>query len=510
VIELGLLSCIVFQLGFGMAPSFTCALVFRFCMGAFNGIIGVSKAWLPELVSESRNAFAMSLLSGMWGVGQIIGPAIGGVLYRHNSQDGREGPPNNPEGLQPPPGDREGPSAVTTAAVPAAMQPQFAPNAVGVALATVALGAVHVGLPVGGGSGWFGGCSRSTCCLGRGPEARKALVDDDGAKQAAGAQGPQTSQHSDEHSQDTSRQRARMRAPAAPFARCCHACGVPRTALLPLLLYCLLSLNGIFYSEIYSLWCMAPREAGGLGWSSSQIGGLLSTGGAFLAASNFILFPVLARRFRITNLFRVCNAGLAIAYVLTPFIPHASEDDAVLFPLLVVHNACMQVLISSCFTASFLVTNNSCVRAQRGRVNGLGMSLGSGFKAAGPMLGSALFAWSLTNGLSAPFDVNFTFALCGGLALLTTIIAVCGLSPSNDSPLIEASKAAVELSQTSHSADRKAESGSCSWRASASASATTTTTSTSMSTSHALSGKNGDAAADNEDATRRQPGHQGC
>ena len=44
------------------------------------------------------------------------------------------------------------------------------------------------------------------------------------------------------------------------------------------------------------------------------------------------------------------------------------------------------------------------------------MSLSSGFKAAGPPLGSVAFAWSLT---SPSLDVHFTFAICALLAALT-------------------------------------------------------------------------------------------
>ena len=59
----------------------------------FNGIIGVSKAWLPELVPQERQPFAMSLVSGMWGVGQVVGPACGGLLYHQpvaRSENGAE------------------------------------------------------------------------------------------------------------------------------------------------------------------------------------------------------------------------------------------------------------------------------------------------------------------------------------------------------------------------------------------------------------------------------------
>jgi hypothetical protein len=48
------------------------------------------------------------------------------------------------------------------------------------------------------------------------------------------------------------------------------------------------------------------------------------------------------------------------------------------------------------------------------------MSLSSGFKAAGPTLGSVAFAWSLT---SPSLDVHFTFAICALLAALTAALA---------------------------------------------------------------------------------------
>ena len=87
VIELGLLSCVVFQIGFALSPFFPLALFCRFLMGAFNGIIGVAKAWLPELVSPDRQAFAMSMISGMWGIGQVAATALGGLLYGVGSTD---------------------------------------------------------------------------------------------------------------------------------------------------------------------------------------------------------------------------------------------------------------------------------------------------------------------------------------------------------------------------------------------------------------------------------------
>ena len=57
--------------------------------------------------------------------------------------------------------------------------------------------------------------------------------------------------------------------------------------------------------------------------------------------------------------------------------------------------------------------NNSVERERRGRVQGLAMAGAALMRAAGPLIGSVLFAWSLTNGLDAPgLKVEFTFLLC--------------------------------------------------------------------------------------------------
>ena len=90
VIEIGLLvSCIGFQSAFGLSPTFGSALLFRFLMGVTNGIIGVSKAWLPELAPPSHQAIAMSVISGMWCALAASEPALSrrpdGDWLRHDA-----------------------------------------------------------------------------------------------------------------------------------------------------------------------------------------------------------------------------------------------------------------------------------------------------------------------------------------------------------------------------------------------------------------------------------------
>ena len=165
VIELGLLSCIVFQLGFGLANDYFTACLMRFMMGATNGIIGVSKAWLPDLVPPQKQAFAMSMISGMWGVGSVLGPACGGLLSSRWPKE----------------------------------RPFLLPNLVGAILALVALILTRLYLPAKPNVRWPTWCrsrtkraSRSThsqtsTATVRAESSTMALVRQDGAQQVASA-----------------------------------------------------------------------------------------------------------------------------------------------------------------------------------------------------------------------------------------------------------------------------------------------------------------------------------
>jgi MFS family permease len=71
VIRMGLWSCVVLQLAFGVAPTFNIACLFRFLMGLFNGLTAVAKALLPELVPKAQQQSAMAYVTSMWTLGAL-------------------------------------------------------------------------------------------------------------------------------------------------------------------------------------------------------------------------------------------------------------------------------------------------------------------------------------------------------------------------------------------------------------------------------------------------------
>ena len=150
-----------------------------------------------------------------------------------------------------------------------------------------------------------------------------------------------------------------------------------------------------------------------------------------------LIFPRLAKRLPLSTLFKGSAAPCVLVYLVPPLVP-AIGLAALRIPALMAQAALLQCLQSSCFTAVFMLINNSCSKAQRGRVNGLGMALSSAFKAAGPTLGAISFAWSLTNGAGFPLDVHFTFLLCGLCGACTAALACCHFTRANDAAVPEA------------------------------------------------------------------------
>lgn len=505
VIQLGLVSCLVFQLLFGLAPTFGTAILTRFLMGAFNGIIGVSKAAVPELVPPADRARAMSAITGMWGLGTIFGPALGGLLWIPGSPGtpcfwssvvgaaisavalvavGAYMPNTRGRSATAPPGSAPSGGMPVRGAVSRGVEMQRAAGAPSVALPVPDDNASPLSP-----SGKPGLSECSTAATG----SADGVVSSRAAAATPGAVGGAT-------------ERQRF-LPAGPDSEIGPAprllLGVPAASLPPTAIYCLLSVLTIIIDEIVPLWCVAPRRCGGLGLEAHDIGAVMSISGLVLVVFQLFLYPLVAARFPTRRVFEV---GLLVYGVLSAAMPFlallAAEGDelhaaqptnasahaggggvgvgdggggsdgggaaagaawaVVLFGLISL-NSLGKCAGSMAYTSIFLVINNSAGDEYRGRVNGLGMSAGSAFKAAGPTLGAVLFAWSITGGqpsadgqegavvavgaqpaaaegcgASHLIGAHFTFNVCAVLSLLTAAAAQRWLSPDHDEPSFRA------------------------------------------------------------------------
>ncbi|KAJ0457143.1 putative major facilitator superfamily, MFS transporter superfamily [Helianthus annuus] len=80
VIILGTSTVVIFNTLFGFSVNYWMAIITRFLLGFLNGLLGPIKAYALELFRDEYQALGLSAISTSWGIGLIIGPALGGYL----------------------------------------------------------------------------------------------------------------------------------------------------------------------------------------------------------------------------------------------------------------------------------------------------------------------------------------------------------------------------------------------------------------------------------------------
>ncbi|KAK9664491.1 hypothetical protein RND81_14G046200 [Saponaria officinalis] len=74
------LAVVIFNTLFGLSTSYWMALATRFLLGAFCGVLGPMRAYACEVSRREHQALGVAMLSSAWGIGLVIGPALGGYL----------------------------------------------------------------------------------------------------------------------------------------------------------------------------------------------------------------------------------------------------------------------------------------------------------------------------------------------------------------------------------------------------------------------------------------------
>ncbi|GAB2211376.1 hypothetical protein Droror1_Dr00024688 [Drosera rotundifolia] len=80
VIIIGTIIVVIFNTMFGLSVNFWMAISTRFLLGSLNGVLGPIKAYACEMCPEEHQALGLSTIATAWGIGLIIGPAVGGFL----------------------------------------------------------------------------------------------------------------------------------------------------------------------------------------------------------------------------------------------------------------------------------------------------------------------------------------------------------------------------------------------------------------------------------------------
>uniref|UniRef100_A0A0A9CF12 Major facilitator superfamily (MFS) profile domain-containing protein n=1 Tax=Arundo donax TaxID=35708 RepID=A0A0A9CF12_ARUDO len=80
VIAFSILSVVIFNTLFGLSTTFRMAIATRFMLGALNGLLAPIKAYCVEVCQTEHQALGLSVVNTAWGLGLIVGPALGGYL----------------------------------------------------------------------------------------------------------------------------------------------------------------------------------------------------------------------------------------------------------------------------------------------------------------------------------------------------------------------------------------------------------------------------------------------
>ncbi|CAI0442246.1 unnamed protein product [Linum tenue] len=338
VILFGTSSVVILNTIFGLSVNFWMAVITRFLLGCLNGLLGPIKAYAIEIFRHEHQALGLSTITTAWGIGLIIGPALGGflaqpaekypALFSKDSLFGR----------------------LVNCLAFLLRFPYFLPS--------LAISIIAVGVTIA--SFWL------PETLHNHKEKRAASDDSYDALETASGDGGLK-----EDDGNTVAITELKKQPASLLRNW--------PLMSSIMVYCIFSLHDMAYTEIFSLWAVSPRKLGGLGYSTQNVGEILAVSGFGLLVFQLALYPYAERLLgpvMVSRLAGFLSIPLLASY---PFLSKLSG-----FSLGVLIN-CASVL-----------KNLLSEQHQRGAANGIAMTAMSLFKAAGPAGGGSLFSWAET------------------------------------------------------------------------------------------------------------------
>lgn len=340
VIVIGTIAVVIFNTLFGLSVNFWMAIATRFLLGSLNGLLGPIKAYATEIFREEYQALGVSTVSTAWGIGLIIGPALGGFLAQP-----AEKYPNifSKESLF-------------------GRFPYFLP-CLSISVFASAVTVACYWLP-------------ETLHMHSG---NNILPDDSDEALEAGSCESNVKQGKTGQIEES-----------GPIAKKSLWRNWP--LMSSIIVYCVFSLHDMAYTEIFSLWAVSPRKFGGLSYTTNDVGVVLSISGFGLLVFQLSLYPYVERLFGAIMVSRI--SGVLSIPLLASYPLIAMLSGVTLAFLLNCASVMKNVLSVSIITGTFLLQNRAVDQDQRGAANGLAMTAMSLFKAAGPAGGGAIFSWA--------------------------------------------------------------------------------------------------------------------
>ncbi|KAK5822903.1 major facilitator superfamily domain-containing protein, partial [Linnemannia elongata] len=264
ILLLGLCGSSIACIFFGLSKSLAWAIISRSMCGLLNGNVGVAKSMLGEIADSSNQSQAFSLFGFAWGIGMIVGPFLGGYLANPAQ--------TFPEIF----GDWEF----------FIEYPYFLPCFV------ASMGGV-VGFLVG----YFFLKETKGMRGGVLVETSDKDIDDDYYNNTSNA-----SQY--------------------------QGVGLSPLSITTIVAYSMLALHSIVFEEVYALYAVTPVISHGLGWNAIQLSTSLACMGIVQLVMQFVVYPMLERRFSAVWLFRCAQLMYCGVYISFPLIRAFVVDES--------------------------------------------------------------------------------------------------------------------------------------------------------------------------------------
>ena len=387
VIQIGLVSMVVLSVLFPLCRDFRLAVLLRFVGGVTDFIWGTCRTLVAESFPKGQHAQVISMLTASFSCSLILGPVAGGLLAR-------------PAVKYP---------ALISAESALATFPYLLPFLMNAVISLAALWCtrlipetVHV--------------ARSACC-------RKVSViySQLAIAEATAEQDDAVAVAVAGHTQSRSSSRAFWS---------------DETARLVSLHLTLTEFMEFANMGLQPLWASAPREVGGLGFSSNQLGLMLSSAAVVIIFAQLFVYPALDKRLGTLQTMQLCTCFELPWWLLMPSIVSWSGDNEARLWTLALLSRGRSVFAELKFCALLLLINNAVHSDQRGAFNGFTTAVSGVGKVVGPVLMAPLFAWSITDGESFGFPLNhwLAFLCCAGCTLGTLVLG-CKMPRSLALPL---------------------------------------------------------------------------
>ncbi|XP_073226786.1 protein ZINC INDUCED FACILITATOR-LIKE 1-like isoform X2 [Cicer arietinum] len=330
VIIIGIIAVVILNTLFGLSTSFWMAVITRFLLGSLNGVLGPVKAYATELFREEHQAIGLSTVSAAWGIGLIIGPALGGYL------------------------------AQPVEKYPKIFMkdsffdkfPYFLPCFIisGLAL-TAAIICIWIPETLHNHSG------------------RNESKDDAEALENG-------SNEDDKQRTVQKNENLFMNWPL----------------MSSIIAYCIFALHDIAYQEVFSLWAVSPSKLGGLNFTTDDVGDVLSISGLALFIYQIAVYPFVEKVCGPIAIARIAGISSIPLLQSYPFI--AMLSGITLYTIISIASMLKNVMAVTITTGLFLIQNRVVEQHQRGAANGISMTAMSFFKAIGPAAGGTILTWS--------------------------------------------------------------------------------------------------------------------